>query len=101
MRKLAEKYHAGQFRKGEEKLPYIVHPQAVAETLERWGERPDSAAIQIAWGHDLLEDTSVSDAEIVAASSAEVLQGIKRLTNPGNIAKRLAVTAKKRTQGRD
>ena len=89
MRKLAEKYHAGQFRKGEEKLPYTVHPQAVAETLERWGESPDSTAIQIAWGHDLLEDTSVSDAEIVAASSAEVLQGIKQLTNPGNIAKRL------------
>lgn len=42
MRKLAERYHDGQFRKGAEKLPYIVHPQAVAETLIQWGENEKS-----------------------------------------------------------
>ena len=42
MKRLAEKYHAGQFRKGEGNIPYIVHPQAVAETLQKWGENPDS-----------------------------------------------------------
>ena len=77
MKKTAEKYHAGQFRKGEERLPYIVHPQAVAETLHNWGENPDSPAIMIAWGHDLMEDTTVSDAEIIAVAGEKVLQGIK------------------------
>ena len=57
MQKLAEKYHAGQYRKGAGNIPYIVHPEAVAETLIRCGEAPDSTAVQIDWGHDLLEDT--------------------------------------------
>ena len=87
MRQLAEKYHAGQFRKGEEKLPYIVHPQEVAETLLSWGEDENSKTIQIAWGHDLLEDTAVSESEILAASDAEVLNGIKHLTRAENIEK--------------
>ena len=89
MRKLAEKYHAGQFRKGEEKLPYIVHPQAVAETLHKWGENSDSPAIMMAWGHDLLEDTAVSEAEILAVSCEKVLQGIKLLTRPRDMDKAL------------
>lgn len=89
MKNLATKYHAGQFRKGEAKLPYIVHPQAVAETLLAWGENPDSPAIMIAWGHDLLEDTQVSEAEIIAAAGKEVLAAIKQLTHTGNIDKSL------------
>jgi hypothetical protein len=89
MRKLAEKYHVGQFRKGVEKLPYIVHPQAVAETLHKWGENPDSPAMMIAWGHDLLEDTCVSESEILAVSSPDVLQGIKLLTRPRSMDKAL------------
>lgn len=87
MKKLAEKYHAGVTRKGEEALPYIVHPAAVVETLLQWGEDPDSPAIDMAWGHDLLEDTTVTEAEILAVSSARVLEGIKRLTCPENMPK--------------
>ena len=89
MRKLAEKYHAGQFRKGEGNIPYIVHPQAVAETLQKWGKNSDSPAIMIAWGHDLLEDTCVSESEILAVSSPDVLQGIKLLTRPRDMDKAL------------
>ena len=89
MKKTAEKYHAGQFRKGEGNIPYIVHPQAVAETLHNWGENPDSPAIMIAWGHDLLEDTCVSESEILAVSSPDVLQGIKLLTRPRSMDKAL------------
>lgn len=89
MRRLAEKYHAGQFRKGAEKLPYIVHPQAVAETLQIWGEDENSIAIQIAWGHDLLEDTAVSESEILAVANTEILQGIKLLTRPRSMDKAL------------
>ena len=87
MRHLAEKYHFGQFRKGEEKLPYIVHPQAVAETLLTWGANENSKLIQIAWGHDLLEDTTVSESEILAVSDAEVLNAIKHLTRGKNVEK--------------
>ena len=87
MKNLAEKYHAGKFRKGEGNIPYIVHPQAVAETLLNWGENPDSAAIAAAWGHDLLEDTAVSENDILAASNAEVLNCIRHLTRPENMEK--------------
>ena len=89
MKKTAEKYHAGQFRKGAEKLPYIVHPQAVAETLLAWGEKPASPAIQTAWGHDLLEDTCIAESEILAVASEEVLQNIKLLTRPDGMNKAL------------
>ena len=87
MKNLAKKYHAGQFRKGKEKLPYIVHPQSVAETLIAWGEDPASPAVQIAWGHDLLEDTQVPEEEIIAASSEYVLNSIKHLTRPQGVKK--------------
>ena len=87
MKKLAEKYHAGQFRKGEERLPYIVHPQAVAETLMRWGEKENSSAVLTAWGHDLLEDTKVKESEIISAANAEVLENIKLLTRPEGMKK--------------
>ena len=89
MKKLAEKYHAGQFRKGAEKRPYIVHPQAVVETLLAWGEKPASPAIQTAWGHDLLEDTCIAESEILAVASEEVLQNIKLLTRPDGMNKAL------------
>lgn len=89
MRKLAEKYHAGQFRKGKEQLPYIVHPQAVVDLLLAWGEDPGSDVILTAWGHDLLEDTSVSEQEILAVSNKNVLDNIKMLTKPENMAKHL------------
>lgn len=79
---LAEKYHAGQFRKGPGNVPYIVHPQAVAQTLLAWGEPEDSPAVAVAWGHDLLEDTTVSEAEIRDAADEWVLKSIEILTRP-------------------
>ena len=87
IRALAEKYHAGQFRRGPEKLPYIVHPAAVVRTLLEWGEPEDSPAVDMAWGHDLLEDTPVTEAEIRDAAGDRVLAGIKRLTKPKNMDK--------------
>ena len=78
--KLAEKYHAGQFRKGEAHLPYIVHPRAVVEMLLAWGEPETSPAVAAAWGHDLLEDTKVDAAEIREAAGDRVLAVIEALT---------------------
>ena len=91
MMKLARKWHAGQFREaqeGEIPPPYIVHPEAVVKNLLDWGEPEDSEAVAIAWGHDLLEDTKVPEAEILAASSETVLNGIRLLTRSKGTEKR-------------
>ena len=91
MMELARKWHEGQFRKapeGEIPPPYIVHPEAVVKNLLEWGEPEDSEAAAIAWGHDLLEDTKVSDADILAASNETVLSGIRQLTRPEETEKR-------------
>ena len=91
MMELARKWHEGQFRKapeGEIPPPYIVHPEAVVKNLLDWGEPEDSEAVAIAWGHDLLEDTKVSEAEILAASNETVLNGIRQLTRPDGTEKR-------------
>ncbi len=91
MKYLAEKYHNGQFRKSNDesscKVPYIVHPQMVAETLLEWGEEVNSTAVMTAWGHDLLEDTCVTEDEIIAASNKDVLSCIKELTHDGICSK--------------
>lgn len=89
MKELAAKYHTGQIWEGEVKRPYIVHPQGIVQKLLDWGELPSSTAIPMAWGHDLLEDTTVSEAEILAASNEVVLAGIKLLTKPQNMEKPL------------
>ena len=88
MKKLAEKYHANQTRKGEGNIPYIVHPQAVVQKLLSWGANPDSDIIKVAWGHDLLEDTTVTENEIIAAANENVLDCIKKLTCPDTMSKK-------------
>ena len=91
MKRLAEKKHEGQFRnvlKGEVAIPYIKHPESVAKNLLNWGEPEDSAAIGIAWGHDLLEDTATSLDEITAASNDSIAAGIQLLTHEDGTDKR-------------
>ncbi|MBQ9336076.1 MAG: hypothetical protein IJS14_02110 [Lentisphaeria bacterium] len=89
LKKLAEERHAGQFRKGEGRIPYIEHPKAVARMLLDWGEPEDSPAVGIAWGHDLLEDTPTAPEEILAASDETVAAGILLLTYMEDTPKRL------------
>lgn len=71
----AEK-HSGQFRIGG--LPYITHPEAVAEILrqEGYGESYQITGLF----HDLLEDTDATEAEIEALGGSEVLEAVKLLT---------------------
>lgn len=90
MRKLAEKWHAGEFREGIDcNVPYIEHPKAVVQNLLDWGEPEDSPAIGIAWGHDLLENTHVAEEEILAASDEKILNVIRLLTKGEEIPKSL------------
>lgn len=82
LKKLAEKGHQGQFRK-DGKTPYVEHPRAVVELLTKWGVT-DEVTLAVAWGHDLLEDTSVREEEIRQAGGtdkgARILDAIRMLS---------------------
>ena len=74
--RLAEAYrfsdaaHAGQTRQSGE--PYISHPLAVAEILAEW--HLDGQALMAALLHDVMEDTSVTKAEISEAFGKPVAE---------------------------
>lgn len=71
----AEK-HRGQYRIGGE--PYITHPVAAAQLLEKWGFGTEYQITALF--HDLLEDTDAEESEILALSNKEVLKAVKILT---------------------
>jgi guanosine-3',5'-bis(diphosphate) 3'-pyrophosphohydrolase len=82
--RLAEAYrfsgaaHAGQRRQSGE--PYVSHPLAVAEILAGW--RLDGQALVAALLHDVMEDTSVTKAEISDAFGkpvADLVDGVSKL----------------------
>src|SRR5689334_8312656 len=72
---LATERHAGQFDKGGR--PYILHPLTVMHRL-----RTDDEELQcIAVGHDLLEDTETTEAELDRLGfTNRIVVGILRLT---------------------
>ena len=76
--RFADAAHLGQFRMSGE--PYITHPVAVAELLADW--KLDSAAIQAALMHDVLEDSGVRKQEMVEHFGpvvAELVDGVSKL----------------------
>jgi len=82
--RLAEAYrfsgaaHAGQKRQSGE--PYVSHPLAVAEILADW--RLDGQALVAALLHDVMEDTSVTKAEIsdtFGKPVADLVDGVSKL----------------------
>ena len=72
----ASQKHKGQYRVGG--LPYVTHPIAVAEMLEKRGFGEDY--IISALFHDLLEDTDATEEEISALGGERVLDSVKLLT---------------------
>lgn len=72
---LATNAHAGQFDKGGN--PYILHPLKVMHYL-----KTDDEELQcIALGHDVVEDTNITFAELAhTGMSARVVEGIRALT---------------------
>jgi guanosine-3',5'-bis(diphosphate) 3'-pyrophosphohydrolase len=68
--KLAAKAHAGQVRK-HDNTPYIAHPIMVARILEQYGFAEEVVAAGLV--HDVLEDTTVTEAELKEALGAEVV----------------------------
>lgn len=88
MEELAKKYHATQFR-NKNKVPYFEHCIGVASlvttVLGQTGEADEESARDMraaAFGHDLIEDTEVTEAEIIAASNERTLGYIRELSNP-------------------
>ena len=75
-------------------LPYIVHPEAVAELVEATGAGPEVVAA--AWLHDVVEDTPVELEQIRQEFGDEVAALVDDLTDvsgrsDGNRAARMAV----------
>ena len=76
--RFSESAHAGQKRQSGD--PYISHPLAVAEILAGW--RLDSQALAAALLHDVMEDTSVTKAEIAETFGkpvADLVDGLSKL----------------------
>ncbi len=76
--RFSEEAHQGQTRLSGE--PYITHPLAVAGALAEW--RMDSQAIIAALLHDVMEDTTVTKAEIAARFQkpvADLVDGLSKL----------------------
>ena len=67
---LALQAHAGQVRKGQVGIPYVVHPLQVGALLARHGFEPVVIAAGIL--HDVVEDSEVGLAEIAARVGPQV-----------------------------
>lgn len=84
---LANNAHSrvGQLRKGSGQA-YIVHPERVAkriwEIMISGDKRVTPNTVAAAWLHDTLEDTDITEAEILAVVPPSVLEIVKELTNP-------------------
>ena len=78
----ASQRHAGQVRKGTD-LPYIVHPEGVANILRRY--YPGRADLEAAgWLHDTIEDTGTTADEIEARFGPDVRRLVEAVTKrPG------------------
>lgn len=76
---LARQHHAGQTDRSG--VPYIAHVEAVAGSLHLTTSRHR----QVAWLHDIVEDTDVTLADLAAARfSPEVVRAVALLTHaPG------------------
>ena len=88
MEELAKKYHATQFR-NKNKVPYYEHCIGVASivttVLKQTSEADEETTRDMRWaafGHDLIEDTDVTEEEIVAVSNERTLGYIRELSNP-------------------
>lgn len=83
---LMKKMHAGQFRAGN--VPVWHHLSRVSRTLEvvltstQEGTKEERQAIVLAgFAHDALEDTEVTDEQLIAVSNERALALIKGMTN--------------------
>ena len=77
----ASQYHAGQKRASGE--PYMCHPLAVSKILA--GMRMDAVSIETGLLHDIVEDTSVTTADIQKNFGEEVARCVDGVTKLSKI----------------
>jgi (p)ppGpp synthase/HD superfamily hydrolase len=77
---LALRAHEAQVRKGDGKLPYVVHPVTVALILSRYSADEDTIIAGLL--HDTLEDTLVTPEEIEQGFGAKVREMVQDVTEP-------------------
>src|SRR5262245_22953968 len=77
---MAIRAHDTQVRKGEGKLPYVVHPVTVALILSRYTGDEDTIIAGLL--HDTLEDTLVTAEEIEQAFGPKVRDMVLDVTEP-------------------
>lgn len=89
--------HVGQKRKGFD-CPFIAHPMSVAaNVMEYTGAQYVDPAVQAAFLHDVLEDTTVSERAISSRYGYLVLEIVKAVTHDPDLSgkpKRLAYVQK-------
>lgn len=77
----AKKQHEGQFRKSGE--PYVVHVIAVAQTLAQLRTGPTTIAAGLL--HDVIEDCTLSAAEMTQMFGEEVTMLVEAVTKISNL----------------
>lgn len=75
----AQHAHWGQFRKGTH-IPYIIHPLEVMKILSQYTD--DENIIIAGILHDTLEDTNITEHDILQHFGADVLSLVKSSTEP-------------------
>jgi len=74
---LAEKWHAGQMY-GDH--PYMYHLNAVVDSIKRkWGDG-NRALLAVAVLHDILEDTDLTEEELISAVGKDITKCVVALT---------------------
>lgn len=73
--------HAGQFRRGRDRLPYICHPIAVKTKLEEFGIT-DTNVLAAALLHDTVEDCGVTKRMLALLFGSVVADVVAELTDP-------------------
>lgn len=75
----ATESHKGQFRKGSEELPFIVHPMDVFALVRSWGIN-NHAVLRAAICHDILEDCNVTQKQLSQVIGEESTRIVEELT---------------------
>jgi guanosine-3',5'-bis(diphosphate) 3'-pyrophosphohydrolase len=81
--------HKTTIRKGAAKEPYVNHVIEVAELLARVGGVTDLATLQAALLHDVVEDTSVTFADIEQGFGQEVRRIVEEITDDKRLPKEM------------
>ena len=85
----AARKHAGQFRKGRTREPYINHPLEVAELVAGQAEDGDDSVVVAALLHDVIEDAGVTREELAARFGEDVAGLVVELTDDGSLPKQV------------